>query len=182
MAISLQEITDRFKYLSEYNYSGTYEDYQQHTMLLTEMSNFHKNKTGLDVNVWIDEAQTYIQGRHGKRLKFQLDTAEHINKKNFGIITIEDKPKILTYNELPSKITNRLIEFVELNQELLELLADKKIDHDYFLEHMQKIGEPAVTQINPQPVIKPEYTHVIANTGRNKPLYVDGGKKTHRKF
>ena len=44
--------------------------------LVCEMSNKSKAQTKLPMNIWIDENQTYIKGRHSKRVKFQLNHAK----------------------------------------------------------------------------------------------------------
>ena len=41
-----------------------------------EMSNYRKRKTGLPVNVWIDQAENYKDGGHAKRIKFQINKAD----------------------------------------------------------------------------------------------------------
>ena len=37
------------------------------------MANVRKKQTGLPVNIWIDEAETYKKGKHSKFIKFQMD-------------------------------------------------------------------------------------------------------------
>ena len=51
---------------------------------LCEMANKWKRDTLLPMNIWIDEQQTYVQGGHSKRIKFQLDKSSKLNPHNFG--------------------------------------------------------------------------------------------------
>ena len=53
--------------------------------LVCEMANKNKSETLLPMNIWIDENQTYIKGRHSKRVKFQLDHGNRINLSRFGL-------------------------------------------------------------------------------------------------
>ena len=41
--------------------------------LVCEMVNKYKEETGLPMNIWIDETQTYVRGGQSKRIEFQLD-------------------------------------------------------------------------------------------------------------
>lgn len=40
---------------------------------LFEMANFYKEDLDLPVNVWLDENKTYLLGKYGKRIKFQIN-------------------------------------------------------------------------------------------------------------
>jgi len=40
---------------------------------LEEMANCRPNKTGLLMNIWIDETSAYLNGGHAKRIMFQIN-------------------------------------------------------------------------------------------------------------
>jgi hypothetical protein len=37
---------------------------------LEEMAGLKKSRTGLPVNLWVDDSHAYIRGKHAKRIKF----------------------------------------------------------------------------------------------------------------
>lgn len=43
------------------------------TPKLDEMANCRPARTGLPVNIWIDETEAYKSGKHAKRIKFQIN-------------------------------------------------------------------------------------------------------------
>lgn len=57
--------------------------------LVCEMSNKNKAKTHLPMNIWIDEAQTYLKGGHSKRIKFQLNHSNKMNLTEFGDMDLD---------------------------------------------------------------------------------------------
>ena len=57
--------------------------------LVYEMSNKNKAKTHLSMNIWIDEAQTYLKGGNSKRIKFQLNHSNKMNLTEFGTMDLD---------------------------------------------------------------------------------------------
>lgn len=120
-------------------------------MYLIEMSNCRPRKTGLPVNIWIDEAETYKRSNHSKRLKFQIN-------KNFSF-QLENTCSMLLDGSIPEKVfqkvqkkkdyklsTNdieQIRNFVINNFYALDLIADQKLDLDDFWEFCIKGGEKA---------------------------------------
>ena len=110
---------------------------------LEEMSNFTKDMTGLPVNIWLDDSSAYIRGGHAKRIKFQGDYANRTNGKNlFSMIISNSDPEIpkdqISKVRLPAKDINAIKAFVKKNAELLNQLADQKVNIKYFLDNMKR--------------------------------------------
>lgn len=115
---------------------------------LREFAALTKERTGLPVNIWVDDSQSYIQRRHGKRIKFQVTHSDSIISTNNYIMACMDlKGNIIkkTYDpevsELTSKDIKQVRNFVLNNREFLSLLSDNLIDIGDFLEVMIKGGD-----------------------------------------
>ena len=114
-------------------------------MYLYEMANKWKNATGLPMNIWIDENQSYLQGRHSKRIKFQLDRSTKMNIHNSAPMGLDGEVKV----ELPKHIgltprdIDQLRNWVHNNKYALELVADVKIPLDEIFPYMIKGGDLA---------------------------------------
>ena len=65
-------------------------------MSLYEMANKWKNVTGFPMNIRIDENQSYLQGGHSKRIKFQLDGREKMNIHNSAQSLLLKATKVAT--------------------------------------------------------------------------------------
>jgi hypothetical protein len=109
---------------------------------LEEMAGLRKSRTGLPVNLWVDDSHAYIRGRHTKRIKFQGDYGNNINAGNmFSMIISQDDPQIpakqLPKLRLPAKDITAIKTFVKNNADLLDKLADEKIDIADFLRQMK---------------------------------------------
>ena len=102
--------------------------------LICEMSNKRKELTQLPMNIWIDEAMTYIDGGHSKRIKFQLDKGNKFNKHNCASMDLD---------ELKSKDIEQVRNFVLNNKYVLEHVADEDIWLDEIWPSMIMGGEPA---------------------------------------
>lgn len=59
-------------------------------ILLQEIANFSKLDTQLPVNIWVDGYQSYRNGKHYKRIKFQLNKTNKVQKENFAVISLVD--------------------------------------------------------------------------------------------
>ena len=115
---------------------------------LREFTTLTKKRTGLPVNIWVDNSQSYIQRRHDKRIKFQVTHSDSIISTNNYIMACMDlKGNIIkkTYDsevsELTSKDIKQVRNFVLNNREFLSLLSDNLIDIGDFLEVMIKGGD-----------------------------------------
>jgi hypothetical protein len=109
---------------------------------LEEMAGLKKSRTGLPVNLWVDDSHAYIAGRHAKRIKFQGDYGNNTNRENlFSMIISKDNPQIpvkqLSRLKLPAKDIDAIKTFVKNNADLLDKLADEKIDFITFTQQMK---------------------------------------------
>ena len=115
------------------------------SMLVCEMANKNKAQTKLPMNIWIDENQTYINGRHSKRVKFQLNHANRSNPREFGSMDLDGNlhPDDLNIGELSQDDIKQLRNFVLNNKYALEHIADTDIWLDDIWPDIIKGGEPA---------------------------------------
>ena len=113
--------------------------------LVCEMANKSKAQTKLPMNIWIDENQTYIKGRHSKRVKFQLNHANRINLHAFGSMDLDGNlhPDDLDIGELSKDDIKQLRNFVINNKYALEHVADNDIWLDEIWPSIIKGGETA---------------------------------------
>jgi hypothetical protein len=144
--MNLKEIVLRFKYLSEYSSKyNNYDDWKFQKGYIYEMSNYFKSRSGLPVNLWLDEDMLYKKGKHGKRLKFQLNTANNIQRENMGVMTISSDPQVIINpkqkNEIGQKEINDIKNWVIKYEKELSDLVDMKIDIITFWEITQQNNE-----------------------------------------
>jgi hypothetical protein len=109
---------------------------------LEEMAALKKTVTGLPVNIWVDETKAYVLGGHAKRIKFQGDYGNNTNRSNlFTMILSKDDPQIpakqLSRLKLPAKDIDAIKAFVKNNADILDKLADERIDIATFLKQMK---------------------------------------------
>jgi hypothetical protein len=109
---------------------------------LEEMAGLRKSRTGLPVNLWVDDSHAYVRGRHAKRIKFQGDYGNNVNAGNMFSMTLsKDDPQIpakqLPKLKLPAKDIEAIKIFVKNNADLLDKLADEKIDFVTFIQQMK---------------------------------------------
>ena len=122
--------------------------------LLQEMANCRPNKTGLPVNIWIDETEAYKTGKHAKRIKFQINKKPKFQPQNTCPMTLDGK--------IPDKVWNKIKQnkefaisgaeriavsnFVVNNSYALDKVADQLLWLDEFWEIFIKGGEEASTK------------------------------------
>ena len=111
--------------------------------LVCEMANKNKAQTQLPMNIWIDENQTYIKGRHSKRVKFQLDHGNRMNLSRFGTMDLDGNLHCKDIVEFCQEDINALRNFVLNNKVALELVADKDICLDEIWPSIILGGESA---------------------------------------
>ena len=122
-------------------------------MKLTEMSSLRKNKSKLPVNIWIDETQSYIRGKHSKRIKFQLNKGDKSHQgdgRYFASMTLDGQIVENTFKgkrkEVDSKDIQAISNFVINNTECLRLIADEELDFDVFKETLMIPGGELATK------------------------------------
>jgi len=117
---------------------------EKEDVIFCEMSSRRKSKTGLPMNIWIDDSKSYIAGKHSKRIKFQLDKGQ-MNPDNFGTMDLDgvihkpDHP----IKQLHQSDLTQLRNFVRNNKYALERLADIEIDIEDIWPSIIRGGEPA---------------------------------------
>ena len=104
---------------------------------LWSMANFRKDRSGLPVNVWLDEGQTYKNAGHGYRIKFQTNRQNQWTNTELATMTISDDPQVIGEHNLSLRVIKELSDFVIRNKILLIQLADMKIDFDTFRERVR---------------------------------------------
>lgn len=107
------------------------------------MANKNKAQTQLPMNIWIDENQTYIKGRHSKRVKFQLDHGNRMNLSRSGSMDLDGNLHCTDIGELSQDDIKALRNFVLNNKEALNHIADNDIWLDDIWPDIIKGGEPA---------------------------------------
>lgn len=113
------------------------------SMLVCEMANKNKAQTKLPMNIWIDENQTYIKGKHSKRVKFQLDHGNRMNLSRSGSMDLDGNLHCKDIGELSQDDIKALRNFVLNNKEALKHVADNDIWLDEIWPDFIKGGEPA---------------------------------------
>jgi hypothetical protein len=118
------------------------ERFERQDKQLEEMAGLKKPDSGLPVNLWLDDSHAYIRGRHAKRIKFQGDYGNNTNAGNmFSMMISQDNPQIpakqLPKLKLPAKDIDAIKTFVRNNADILDKLADEKIDIADFLRQMK---------------------------------------------
>ena len=101
---------------------------------IMSMATYRKSKSGLPVNVWLDDGMAYRKSKYGKRIKFQPDRGDRPVTDDFTTMTISDDPKVIGEHELSNKEIQQLKDFVTRNRDLLELMSDMEIDFEDFLK------------------------------------------------
>lgn len=121
------------------------KDLFQETLHLQEMANVRKKQTGLPVNIWIDEAETYKKEKYSKFIKFQMDKGLNFKEPTCPMLLDGTIPeKVLQGQCFISKSEIKEIQtFVINNAYALDKLADQLIWKEDFFEFMIKGGGEA---------------------------------------
>lgn len=109
---------------------------------LEEIAGLRKSDSGLPVNLWLDDSSTYKNAGHWKRIKFQGDHGDKVNRGNLFTTIISDNPEIMpktaeTSIKLPAKETEKIRKFVKNNEELLSKVAGQEISAFQFFKQMK---------------------------------------------
>lgn len=127
------------------NWANTVNRLEGVSGFVCEMANKYKEETLLPMNIWIDETGAYVNGRHGKRIKFQLDKAEDFENTNTGSMDLNGNiyPPNLKIQKLKTRDLAALRNFVRNNRYALEKIADQEIRLYRVWPDMIKGGEAA---------------------------------------
>lgn len=99
------------------------------TAFVCEMANKYKEESLLPMNIWIDEARSYVRDGRGKRVWFQLDTTEDLEVDNTGSMDLDGKVHLSStgIRQLKERDLAALRNFVHNNRYALERVADQKV-------------------------------------------------------
>lgn len=118
----LLQTANKKEYLTEAKLSN--KNFEMGDYLLTENPTLDKNKTGLSVNVWLDQDNRYKLGKHYKRFKF-IDP----NTKKDVTMTIPDL-KVIGNTTLSAKELDRIRSFYLTNQYFIDRMMEQDINFD----------------------------------------------------
>ena len=107
-----------------------------------EMACLRKNRTGLPVNIYVDDCGAWKQSGHANRIKFQRDKGDRPVMRDLIPMSIDDNPQILVENpnmELSASDVNAVRSFVVANKVLLEKLGNTEIDIEDFIREMVRL-------------------------------------------
>ena len=115
---------------------------------LFEMVNFYKEDLDLPVNVWLDENKTYLLGKHGKRIKFQINYMPKIRDEYMCPMMLDGEipPRILKKMkksknwEISTRDLERVRNFVINNYYVLDLMSDQRLKRKDFEKIVIKGG------------------------------------------
>ena len=114
------------------------------------MSNKGKDKTGLPVNIWVDEGGKYKNSGRGKRIKFQLNHARLVQNQPNASMSLDGEVFWKTFDKRKSEINEndvrQVMNFVKNNKYALNALSDGFIISDDFDEVMIKGGNAATRE------------------------------------
>lgn len=113
-----------------------------------EMATLRKKRSGLPVNLYLDDSGSYLNGGHGPRIKFQPDKGDCPNTRSVLPMTISDEPTIpiknykSQLNGIGSSDISLIISFVIANKVNLLRLCDRNDKYDFsnFLEDMIRVS------------------------------------------
>lgn len=113
-----------------------------------EMATLRKARSGLPVNLYLDDSGSYLDGGHGPRIKFQPDKGNSPNTRSMIPMTISEEPTISLRNYqsrldgVGSNDISLIMSFVIANKENLLRLCDRNDEYDFsnFLEDMFKVS------------------------------------------
>lgn len=102
---------------------------------LDEMATLRPNVSGLPTVIWIDEGS---YPKHGPRIKFQA-SKEQLQTMSFTSMTISQMPEIINPPkkiDLSNKDIERIVKFVQANEENLLLVGKGEMSYQEFLKVM----------------------------------------------
>jgi hypothetical protein len=120
----------------------TEQENLEENIKIEEMATLRKKRSGLSVNLYLDDAKSWSKSGHWKRIKFQSDKGDSPNTRSMIPMSIDDDPRILVKNpklSLSAKDIDEIKIFVKMNKDLLLQLADAAIDIGEFLDNMKTL-------------------------------------------
>mgnify|MGYP003507608613 FL=1 len=105
---------------------------------MCEMACLRKKRTGLPVNIYVDDSGVWKQSGHAHRIKIQNNRDEHPVATDMIPMSIGEAPDILIKNpkmELSQSDINAVKKFIIANKDLLNRLGED-MDIDDFIKAM----------------------------------------------
>ncbi len=115
---------------------GSNKRIQESDML--EMACLRKKRTGLPVNIYVDDSGQWKESGHANRIKFQNNKGNLPVTRGMIPMSIDEDPVVLVDNprmELSQADVNAVKKFVTVNKDLLNRLGDD-LDIDDFIKTM----------------------------------------------
>jgi len=112
----------------------TKEENLRENIQLQEMAVYRKNESGLPANLYLDDAGTWKNSGHWKRIKFQADKGDHPNTRSMVPMSISNNPEIMSKNpdiKLSNGEIDKIKTFVVNNLDLLLNLENLGMKHFY---------------------------------------------------
>ena len=133
----------KFKSLSNKdNFLTTQENFKENIKISETGATLKKNRSGLPVNLFLDDSGSWSKSGHGKIIKFQADNRDHPNTRNMISMSIDDDPQIVLKEEKVDLTASELEQikiFVRSNKDLLIQLSDSVIDIVDFIKRMETV-------------------------------------------
>ena len=104
-----------------------------------EMACLRKKRTGLPVNIYVDDSGAWKESGHANRIKFQSNRSDHPMTRGMIPMSIDDNPRILVQNpkmDLSASDIKAVQKFVIANKDLLGRLGED-MDIDDFIKAMK---------------------------------------------
>lgn len=108
-----------------------------------EMATLKKKRSGLPVNLYLDDSGSYVNGGHAPQIKFQANRNDSSDTRLMIPMTISDDPEIpVDYKQQLDGVKENDIktikQFVIANKDNLLRLCDSSDDYDFqdFLNDM----------------------------------------------
>lgn len=76
--------------------------------MITEMATLRKKRSGLPVNLYLDDSKSWSSTGHWKRIKFQPDKGDSPDTRSMIPMSIGENPKILVKNPKMSLSTREV--------------------------------------------------------------------------
>lgn len=110
--------------------------------ILFEMTNIRKFRTGLPMNIWVDDEGEYRSVKHNvPRIKFQNNTSDKVQGDTIPISIDNENPQILTKTfkvKLKSSDIEKLKTFIIQNYDELIRIWKQEIDAVEFINNTMK--------------------------------------------
>jgi len=146
--------------------------------MLLEMANIPKSKSGLTVNIWVDQGHDL---QHGDRIKFQNDNGDRFNRGNSCTLMLHSNMDVVGKPKIHSWEIEQIRTFVKINMKNIISLFKKEIDIDEFENRIVAFNKKGNTKLD----IKPDNSEweIVPKTNRSGISFVksNSGKYNYLK-